>query len=132
MKRNEKPKKTKRKKIIGIFLIGIGCCSILLGMKNKSIDSFSINNEKFIGYKIKEIIENKDAYPQELVELALKKEETVDFVYNYNKNIKDKNKINIDKEYIEGQFPLFIQWDERWGYDRYGDTYMAINGLWAY
>lgn len=128
MKRNEKTKKTKRKKIIGIFLIGIGCCSILLGMKNKSIDSFSINNEKFIGYKIKEIIENKDVYPQELVELALKKEETVDFVYNYNKNIKDKNKINIDKEYIEGQFPLFIQWDERWGYDRYGDTYIAING----
>lgn len=132
MNRYKKSKKTKtRRWMVVVFLVVIGYLNILSGMENKHADSFRIEDQEFTkGYRIRKIIEDKDVYPKELVELALRKEETVDFVYNYSKHVKDKNKrkINIDKEYVEGQFPLFIQWDERWGYDKYGDTYMAING----
>ncbi|WP_353886165.1 C39 family peptidase [uncultured Clostridium sp.] len=24
--------------------------------------------------------------------------------------------------------PLFLQWDKQWGYDKYGDNYIAVNG----
>ena len=28
----------------------------------------------------------------------------------------------------QGQFPLLLQWDERWGYGPYGDSFLAISG----
>ena len=28
----------------------------------------------------------------------------------------------------KGQIPLFIQWDERWGYETYGDDFLALTG----
>lgn len=80
-------------------------------------------------YKIQAILDQEDLYPSELVQLALTKEETIDFVAHYldNKNL-SPHEINILKDYTKGTFPLFIQWDERWGYNQYGDNYMAING----
>ncbi len=28
----------------------------------------------------------------------------------------------------DGKIPLFIQWDERWGYKTYGDDFLAVTG----
>lgn len=77
--------------------------------------------EKVKNNKLEYILQDKNTYPEELVDLAVKKEETIDFVYNYikHKNNEYKNDINIDKDYKKGEFPLFIQWDERWGYRYY-------------
>ena len=30
--------------------------------------------------------------------------------------------------YSEGEIPLLIQWDKRWGYETYGDDLMALSG----
>ena len=47
---------------------------------------------------------------------------------NYPKN-KDKHvEIDVSGEIKEGKIPLFIQWDERWGYETYGDDFLALTG----
>lgn len=84
------------------------------------------NNNK----KINLILNNIDKYPKELLELASKNTESIDFVANYNKYLSStkSNSISIESDYTSGNIPLFSQWDERWGYEKYGDNYLAING----
>ncbi|MEG1255398.1 C39 family peptidase [Clostridium sp.] len=79
--------------------------------------------------KLNEILSNKDIYPESLIELAEKKSETIDFVYNYaTRDNGESTKQTGNFENKKGKFPLFIQWDERWGYEKYGDNFIAING----
>ncbi|MEG0366619.1 MAG: C39 family peptidase [Coprobacillus sp.] len=74
------------------------------------------------------IQDHKEEYPTSLLELALRNKETIPFVANYLTQ-KDKNiSMNITKELKNQTIPLFLQWDERWGYKEYGDDIMAING----
>ena len=126
-----KPKKNKiklkKRRIVG-FLIGLSCLSIFLGISKIDKKNFFVEAQESNDYKMKEILQNEEAYPKELIELALEKEETRDFVYKYIENQEQAKKINIKDEYVEGEFPLFIQWDERWGDNLYGDNYIAING----
>ena len=35
---------------------------------------------------------------------------------------------DIGDDYVEGQIPLLIQWDERWGYAPYGTSVVAVSG----
>ena len=75
------------------------------------------------------ILSDINSYPKELLELASEKDETIDFVANYPNYDASTNKvISIKKDYKKGQIPLFIQWDERWGYEKYGSDFIAING----
>lgn len=75
------------------------------------------------------ILENVDLYPRELLELASKKEEALNFVADYTdyKGYSEM-KASVRKDYKKGKIPLFIQWDERWGYEKYGSDFIAING----
>jgi len=81
--------------------------------------------------KVEEIRNNPNRYPEDFQLLLHKNHETLDFVYNYP--LKSKNPVDndISKEMAvaaEGKVPLFLQWDPRWGYMKYGDGYMANNG----
>lgn len=79
--------------------------------------------------EVANMLVNIDEYPIELLDLASRKDEIIDFVYNYPKYDSTLNKtISIKKDYKKGQIPLFIQWDERWGYEKYGSEFIAING----
>ncbi|WP_343344262.1 C39 family peptidase [Terrisporobacter petrolearius] len=75
------------------------------------------------------ILENVDLYPRELLELASKKEEALNFVADYadHKGYSEM-KASVRKDYKKGKIPLFIQWDERWGYEKYGSDFIAVNG----
>lgn len=67
-------------------------------------------------------------YPESLLELMEKHPETSEFVLGYKEN---KDKIvnpDLSHEVSEGEIPLFLQWDERWGYQFYGDDFMAVTG----
>ena len=70
----------------------------------------------------------REGYPQSLIELMERNPETKDFVLNYKKNKGKSKKINFSKEVKEGEIPLFLQWDERWGYETYGDDFLALTG----
>lgn len=65
------------------------------------------------------------AYPRELIALLDTSPEAEAFVLGYP-----------DREDWDGRLddggrdtvPLFLQWDPRWGYDRYGSSYLAVTG----
>lgn len=74
------------------------------------------------------IMKNKDNYTTDLIELAKRNSEAIQFVYDYPENKDKKIDISIDEETDCRGVPLFMQWDERWGYDKYGDGIIGING----
>lgn len=79
----------------------------------------------------KEFLENqqKEDYPQELLELLEKNSETYDFVTSYPERDKYMGKeIDLTGEIKFGEVPLFLQWDRRWGYDDYGSEMIALAG----
>ena len=65
--------------------------------------------------------------PDALLELKEKYPETAAFVNAYPwKKDKDYN-MDVSGEVSKGSIPLFIQWDERWGYKTYGNNFFAVN-----
>lgn len=71
---------------------------------------------------------NNAAIPDSLLTFKSKYPETADFVDGYFEN-KDKDySMDVSSEVQVGKIPLFIQWDERWGYKIYGDDFMAVGG----
>ncbi len=67
-------------------------------------------------------------WPDELIELLDKNPETKDFVLNYP--LKKNATMEVDlSEYTDcDSVPLFMQWDERWGYNQYAGELMGISG----
>lgn len=76
----------------------------------------------------KMIYENQDDYPISLIELALRNKETIPFVSHYPQNKHKTSKMTLERELSFEMVPLLLQWDERWGYEKYGQDMMAING----
>lgn len=139
-------KKSVKYSIIGVAaILGIGLVAMLgkhtmFGNKGDKLISKEILNsndptiitleEESNEYpKAKKILNNIDLYPKDLLDLAAKKPETIDFVSNYIYNdSKTDKKISVKDDYKKGEIPLFLQWDERWGYDKYGSNFIAIDG----
>lgn len=83
----------------------------------------------------------KKNYPQSLVKLYKRNKEAREFVLHYEDHmnldtdeegyVDNQKSMDISKEVEEakdGKIPLFLQWDERWGYSKYGDDFMANTG----
>lgn len=67
-------------------------------------------------------------YPESLIALLERNPETKDFVMNYPENKDKEFEIDLSDEVTKGTIPLFLQWDERWGYETYGSDFMAVTG----
>lgn len=74
------------------------------------------------------VLDHPEEYTDELIEFMNKYDQTIDFAYNY----KDRDSISISEaiyeEETETAFPLYIQWDARWGYEEYADSIIGIAG----
>lgn len=66
--------------------------------------------------------------PDTLLDLAERNPETVDFVKGYLDYDSASVNRDISAEVQQGTIPLFLQWDMRWGYEQYGDNFMAVTG----
>ena len=66
--------------------------------------------------------------PEALEVFAQKYPEAADFVNDYPAHYRDHPSKDVSGEVKKGVVPLFIQWDERWGYEDYGGNYLAVNG----
>ncbi|MCD8300602.1 MAG: C39 family peptidase [Clostridiales bacterium] len=66
--------------------------------------------------------------PYSLLEFAAKYPEANWFVSNYPRDGGREYDMDVSKEVKNGEIPLFIQWDKRWGYKSYGDDYFAVTG----
>lgn len=53
----------------------------------------------------------------------------LDFVLDYPKKHKNAAAKSIGDDFVTGEIPALIQWDERWGYAPYGsETIIAVSG----
>lgn len=75
------------------------------------------------------VLYNVEEYPKDLLQLLAGNAETLDFVKAYPDNAGKTKAGKIKKSEIKnGKIPLFLQWDERWGYLDYGGGMIALNG----
>ena len=75
---------------------------------------------------IEGIYQNHSQYPKELLAALANNPEMADFVSGYP----DRNGVTggITASEKEQEFPLFLQWDRRWGYESYGDSCIGLAG----
>lgn len=80
------------------------------------LEAMALENED-IAY----ILENKEDYSEYLLGALAANPEMTDFVRNYN-NEEREIIPGLTEQEKEEEFPLFLQWDPRWGYEPYGDA----------
>ena len=64
-------------------------------------------------------------YPKSLIELLERNPETEAFVLGYP--LRQEGEVDlsgVDRQTV----PLFLQWDPRWGYEKYGSDFLAVTG----
>lgn len=78
--------------------------------------------------QVKKILDKIDSYSEDLIALALKNSEAIDYVVDYPSK-KDKHPaIDLSSEAAQNTVPLLLQWDERWGYQEYGSGLIGWTG----
>ena len=65
-------------------------------------------------------------YPKSLIELLERNPETEEFVLNYP--FREDTDTDLSQLRQEDGVPLFLQWDSRWGYEKYGGDFLAVTG----
>ena len=107
----------------------------------------SAGKEDDLSSKTKEVIQNKtqeemytsrlervkamaknQGYPKGVIELLDKNEDTIDFVEDYGEKKDQAAAKNIGVKIQKGTIPELIQWNERWGYTKYGTSIVAVSG----
>ena len=78
-------------------------------------------------YRYKEVLANKDIYPEKLLEMLSRNKDMISYMYDFEDK---KGHIYIDNigKVTKGEYPLLLQYDKKWGYGIYGDNVIAING----
>lgn len=69
-----------------------------------------------------------DAWPDDLIEMLEKNPDAEDFVLNYPFKKDLSYEIDLHEYINRSDVPLLLQWDERWGYTKYGDGIMGLTG----
>lgn len=78
--------------------------------------------------RIGQVIADADKYPTRVLKMLSKNIETLDFVLDYQEKKDLPCTDTIGQAPAEGEIPLLIQWDERWGYGSYGESIVAVSG----
>lgn len=136
-------KKTRRRSLLPwlllVLVVAVGGYRLYTGyfpfQPRQSLDGQTITSETLSQLRTlakdqpqaKYILNNLGEYPASLLSLLGRNSETLDFVAGYPQH-KDDTPADTVGEVTQGEFPLLMQWDMRWGYATYGDGLMALNG----
>jgi len=77
---------------------------------------------------IKNIYENAAAYPDKILQNLAVNSEMKQYVIDYPAKIRVVFDGNFTVDVTEDEVPLFLQFDERWGYADYGSSLIGISG----
>lgn len=123
--------------IVILVLLFALCCVVrtVWNKKNtetqeKEAENIEVQTDDISGEGIEEAREvaGQAGAPEEILHLLDKNPETVDFVKNYA-NLKDSAPAETVADEVEiGILPHLLQWDERWGYQSYGESTIAASG----
>lgn len=83
----------------------------------ETVQAFALNN----GYDC-------SVYPQDLLELLARNPETEEYVLHYPAESNAVHEIDLSEYENCEAVPLFMQWDERWGYLEYGSGMVGQTG----
>ena len=78
--------------------------------------------------RINQVIERAGEYPEKVLKMLAKNIETLDFVLDYWDKKDMPCADSIGQAPAEGEIPLLLQWDDRWGYGAYGSSMVAVSG----
>lgn len=103
---------------------------------NGSVDEVEVNPDDIYGileniakndYRYKEVLANKDIYPDKLLEMLSRNKDMISYMYDFGDK---KGHVYIDNigKVTKGEYPLLLQYDKKWGYGIYGDNVIAVNG----
>ncbi len=77
--------------------------------------------------EFQEIYEHAKDYPEPLLAALVNNPEMIDFVKGYPGG-EEASAVELTKKEEKEDFPLFLQWDSRWGYTSYGSSSIAVSG----
>ena len=69
-----------------------------------------------------------DAWPEKLIDLLERNPDTKEFVLNYPLKKELAPSVDLSEYKNSESVPLLFQWDERWGYTKYGNEIMGLSG----
>ena len=127
----QRPGKKRRLRVSRLLLVILLLAAFLYGLR---LLVYKINNPSQVFFAPGRLSppaqsrENSRDLLEELNTLFEKNPETYDFVMNYDANRGSLAEIDISGDVADGGIPLFLQWDERWGYDNYGSGMLAVTG----
>lgn len=80
--------------------------------------------------ELETIYEHREEYPVELLASLCNNPEMLEYVKGYlaHETGETSGKAELTKAEKKQKFPLFLQWDKRWGYEEYGDFNIALSG----
>lgn len=130
-----RPRRTReyRKKVLRRKFILFGCIVLLIGtmfVRHRSAkQAFSNGYFKTLEESMtwRKVFTEPQKYPENMLDALKKNPEILDFVVAYPTK-EPKVQGGITKAEHEEKTPLFIQWDDRWGYLPYGDSVLGITG----
>lgn len=73
------------------------------------------------------VFENREQYPAYLLEALELNPELLEFVKGFPESGQTAGG-GISRDEMQQKYPLFLQWDERWGYVPYGDNVIGLSG----
>ncbi len=120
----KKRRKKMNKSFLLLIIIGIFLFSFF--MDRKKVDKIpvsSFNSEE--EYKI--FMKKYDSYPDDLLDMFERNPDMANYMLGYPEKKGNVYSDTVGKIDL-GEVPLFLQYDERWGYGFYGDDVIAING----
>lgn len=82
--------------------------------------------------ELEEIYERRNEYPMKLLVALCNNPEMHEYVKDYLTYVSGDTSVAGESELTEAEkeqeYPLFLQWDKRWGYQEYGDFNIALSG----
>lgn len=140
-----KKRRRRRKKILAflyltVFLLLLFLVGILLFQGGKQLlsrikgdfhteEQTEIENAKeYVAEYADTIGYSADDYPESLLALLESNPDAKDFVLNYPIEKDKSHNIDLSEYKNSATVPLFLQWDNRWGYESYGNDIMGITG----
>lgn len=126
--RNARRRRRKRRisLLVGmiLFFTAVYGIFLLVTLFSSSVTSCQTNAKKA---KASKLLKETDTYPQELLDMLSRNPDMLDFVEGYPEK---KGQVFADSigDVKKGEYPLLLQWDERWGYGDYGTSCVAVSG----
>ncbi len=129
-RRNRKRRKRSLLRRVVLVGIAVACLVAVTRTLQKSVKraSWKQDDTQTEVSMVDTVHSHEHDYPESLQQLLKRNPETAQFVYDYPWEKDEKHEIDLSGEVTKGEVPLFLQWDERWGYETYGSDMIAITG----